>query len=149
MSEKRKFVLAHATARAGAVEAVRSAPDGYVVDIGPAKRTLDQNSKLWPMLTDVARQVQWPVDGELQFLIEDDWKDIFTAALKKHQRVAKGIDGGAVMLGGRTSKMKKPEFSDLIELIYAFGSEKGVQWSEPKPTTGKGVAEKPKLRIAA
>lgn len=130
MSEKRRFILAHAMARAGAVEAVRNSPDGYVVDIAPPKRTLDQNSKLWPMLADISRQVMWPVDGELQLIPEEDWKDIFTAALRKHQRMAKGVDGGIVMLGSRTSKMKKPEFSDLITLIYAFGDDKGVQWSE-------------------
>lgn len=146
MSEKKRFILAHQVARSGAIEAVRSAPDGYVVDVAPAKRSLDQNAKLWPMLTDISRQVLWPVDGELQHLIEEDWKDIFTAALRKHQRMAKGIDGGIVMLGSRTSKMKKPEFCDLLEIIYAFGSERGVQWSEPKPVTER---EKPKLRIAA
>jgi hypothetical protein len=31
----------------------------------------------------------------------------------------------------RTSDMGKPIFSDLIEVIYAFGSERNVQWSEP------------------
>lgn len=144
MSGKRRFVLVHDIARRLAVEAVRSAPVGYVVKVEPAKRTLDQNAKMWPMLTDVSEQVLWPVDGELQYLFEEDWKDIFTAALRKHQRMAKGIDGGVVMLGSRTSKMKKPEFSDLVEIIYAFGSQKGVVWSEPKPKV-----EMPKLRKAA
>lgn len=144
MSEKKRFVLVHDIARRLAVEAVKAAPDGYVVKVEPEKRTLDQNAKLWPMLSDISHQLLWPVDGELQHLIEEDWKDIFTAALRKHQRMAKGIDGGIVMLGSRTSKMKKPEFCDLIEIIYAFGSDKDVQWSEPKPKV-----ERPKLRIAA
>ena len=37
-------------------------------------RTLEQNSRLWALLTDVSRQVQWPVDGKLQRLSPEDWK---------------------------------------------------------------------------
>ena len=131
---KRIFNLVSRDVRQRAADYIlREAPDGSVLKIGPASRSLDQNSKLWPMLTDVSRQVPWYVDGELVFLCEEDWKDLFTAALKKHTRMAKGLDGGVVMLGARTSRMPKAEFSDLIELVYAFGAERGVQWSEPVP----------------
>jgi hypothetical protein len=94
------------------------------------RRTVEQNKKLWAMLRDVASQVQWPVDGELVFMSEWDWKDVFSAALKKHQRVAKGIEGGFVMLGAHTSRMTKQEMADLITLMEAFGVERGVVWSE-------------------
>ena len=56
---------------------------------------------------------------------------MLTAALRK-AKVVPGLDGGFVVLGQRTSQMGKREFSDLIELIYAFGAEKGVVWSDPK-----------------
>lgn len=94
------------------------------------KRSLDQNAKLWPMLQDVSDQVQWPVDGVMQLLSKEDWKDILTSGLNQEQRIAQGINGGFVMLGSRTSRMRKKEFSELIEFIYWFGSEKGVRWSE-------------------
>lgn len=94
------------------------------------KRSLDQNAKLWPMLGDVACQCTMVIDGEECTASREDWKDVFTAALKKHQRMAKGIDGGLVVLGQRTRDMGKPEFSDLLEIIYAYGSENGVRWSE-------------------
>ena len=102
-----------------------------VLSITESRRTLDQNAKLWPMLQDLATQVEWFVDGKLQKLAKEDWKEIMTAALRKHQRVAAGIEGGFVLLGARTSKMSKATFSELIELIYAFGSERDVVWSEP------------------
>lgn len=137
---KRIYVLSHAVARARAIEGVRMAPDGYVVKVSEPTRTPDQNSKMWPMLTDISKQVKWAVDGELVYMIEEDWKDLFTAALKKHQRMAKGIDGGVVMLGSRTSRMKKREFCDLIELIYAFGAQHDVVWSEPPPVAAKEAA---------
>ncbi|MCL7941200.1 recombination protein NinB [Halomonas sp. ATCH28] len=108
--------------RAGAVEVVLRRPSEL--------RSLSQNAKLWPMLEDVASQQQLVIDGSLEWASREDWKDVFTSALRRHQRMAKGIDGGMVVLGMRTSKMRKQEFSDLIELIYAYGAENGVQWSE-------------------
>jgi ABC-type branched-subunit amino acid transport system ATPase component len=41
-----------------------------------------------------------------------------------------GIDGGMVYLGEPTSGMSKQELADLIELIYHFGAERGVEWTE-------------------
>jgi hypothetical protein len=94
-------------------------------------RSLEQNSRMWALLTDVSRQVEWPVDGKMQRLSPEDWKDIFTAALRQGQRVAQGIEGGFVMLGCRTSRMKVGEMCELQDLIEAFGAERGVEWTEP------------------
>lgn len=91
-------------------------------------RTDDQNAKLWPMLTDVARQVKW--HGVR--LSKEDWKLIFMAGLSKELRIVPNLDGdGFVNLGRSSSRLSKGEFSDLIELIYAFGSREGVVWSDP------------------
>lgn len=100
------------------------------ITVSDPTRTLEQNAKLWAMLGDVAKQVQWPVDGRQQYLAPDDWKHILSAGLKREQRVAQGISGGFVILGQRTSQMGKKEMADLIELIFAFGAEQGVQWSD-------------------
>ena len=91
-------------------------------------RTLEQNDKMWAVLTDIANQVQWHVDGKLQYLEPEDWKDILTAGLKKHQRVAAGVEGGFVMLGQRTRRMKIGEMCELIEFAHWFGAEHGVKW---------------------
>jgi len=51
---------------------------------------------------------------------------MFTASLKK-SRVMPNLDNtGFMILGQRTSKMGKREFSDLLELILAFGAGRGV-----------------------
>lgn len=84
------------------------------------------------MLRDISKQVRWIVNGVLTHIDEDDWKDIFTAALRKHHRMAQGIDGGFVFLGMRTSKMTKEQMIELIELIYAFGAERGVEWTDER-----------------
>ena len=91
-----------------------------------AARSLSQNKKLWPMLADVQKQVNWYDEN----LDTEDWKTMFMASLSK-QRAIPGLDGGFVGLSRRSSLLNKEEFSQLIELIYAFGSERNVAWSEP------------------
>lgn len=98
----------------------------FEVKEGKRKRTDPQNSKMWPMLGDISEQVIW----HGQKLSDEDWKDLLTAALKR-QRSAPGIDGGLVFFGSRTSEMDTETMSDLIELMYSFGSERNVKWSEP------------------
>lgn len=117
-----------------AISAIRRAPMGYTVEIAPETRTKVQNRLLWPLLADVARQVEW---HGLR-LSQDDWKDMFTAGLK-NLRVVPNLDGsGFVALGQRTSTMSKRTFSDLIELIFAFGSDRGVSWSRK---SGEAITE--------
>ena len=128
MSDKQVFRLVHPTARQLASKACINAPDGYVVEIKPRTRSLDQNAKMWAMLDDVSRQVEWYG----QRLTSDEWKDVLTAALKK-QKAVPGIDGGFVVIGARTRNMTIREMSDLVELMYAFGAERDVRWSDPAP----------------
>lgn len=108
--------------------------DSVLVTLTRPRRTLDQNAKLWPMLTDVSKQVEWVKDGYPCYMKPEEWKDLFTASLRK-QSMAPGIDGGMVVLGLHTSTLNKRQFADLIEIIYAFGSERGVEWSEPSKQT--------------
>ena len=91
------------------------------LEIRPEKRSDAQNRRLWSMLTDVSQQVDW--HGHR--LTPDEWKDVFTAALKK-QKAVPGIDGGFVVCGQRTSKMTKAEMSELQTLMEAFGAQHGV-----------------------
>lgn len=96
------------------------------ISVGREGRSGEQNKRLWATLSDVSSQVDWYG----QKLSQEDWKHVFTAALEK-QRVVPGIDGGFVMCGMSTSKMSKAKFSDLLEIINAFGAEHGVKWSDP------------------
>ena len=119
---KLTFILAHNEARNRAIDAVRSAPDGYAVEVKEKTRSLDQNAMLWPLLTEVSNTVDWYGNK----LTKEEWKDVFTAALKK-QKVVPGIDGGFVVVGQSTSKMKKSEFGELLELIMAFAAQHDVR----------------------
>lgn len=124
-TDKHVFYITDTNRKRVMRELYDSLPVGWKITITPPGRTLDQNAKLWPMLDDLAKQVVWY--GEK--LDREDWKDVLTASLKKY-RVVPGIEGGFVACGMHTSKMSKRDFSELIELIYAFGAEKNVVWSE-------------------
>lgn len=100
-----------------------------MMSVKSATRSLEQNNLMWSVLTDLSKQVEWCVDGRMQKIDPEDFKDILSAGLKREQRVAAGISGGFVMLGQRTSKMTKGEMADLITLGHAFGAERGVRWS--------------------
>jgi hypothetical protein len=123
--DKLFYILSHTEARKNAQRAIMEAPDGYIVEIKPNNRTLEQNSLLWGMLTDISRQVDWYGNK----LTQEEWKDVFSASLKK-QKVVPGLDGGFVVCGQSTSNMSKKEFADLIELMNSFAAERGVVWSE-------------------
>ena len=129
MTEKAVFILAVGNERRQAMVAVAEAPSGHVVEIKPGKRTGVQNARMWAMLTEVSAQV----DLHGQRLSKDEWKDVFTAALKR-QRVVPGLDGGFVVLGTSTSRMGKAEMSELMELMAAFGAQQGVEFSEMEAT---------------
>ncbi|MFA6213507.1 MAG: recombination protein NinB [Candidatus Obscuribacterales bacterium] len=126
MADKRHFVFAHDTARRQAAAWCMNAPEGYHCRIEPPTRNLEQNAKLWASLTDIAEQVDWYG----RKLTPEDWKNVFTASLRKLE-VVPNIEGtGFVALGLSTSKMSKREMSDLIELITAFGIEHKVNFKD-------------------
>ena len=131
MSDKKFFVMVHPEARRRAMSAVADAPDGYCVTVQPPKRSLDQNSLLWPLLTCFSEQLLWPVIGQMVKMPTEDWKHVLSAAFQKEQaRLAMGLDGGVVMLGMRTSQMGKREFSEFIEFLMSVAVERGVAMNE-------------------
>ena len=113
--------------RALAVETVQNAPEGHIVSIREPNRTLEQNATLWRILTAFSGQLEWPVNGQMVKLEPEDWKDILSAAFKRERaRLAMGLDGGVVMLGLRTSKMGKAEFSEFLDFLNAVAVERNV-----------------------
>jgi hypothetical protein len=92
-----------------------------VIKCEPETRSLLQNRRLWAMLTDISNQVDWYGNK----LTPDEWKMVFSAALK-NQKVVPGIESGFVVLSQSTSKMTISEMSDLMELMSAFGANHEV-----------------------
>jgi len=98
-----------------------------VVEVREETRSLAQNARLWAMLTDISKQVDWYG----QKLTPDEWKDVFSAAMKR-TKVVPGLDGGFVVCGQSTSKMTIAEMCEMQELMEAFGAQKGVRFTCPE-----------------
>ena len=107
-------------------------PKTFVISDYKELRNQEQNDKMWAMLRDISRQVEWA--GKLRD--EYAWKDLLTAALKVVQNesleIVPGLEGGVVVLGLHTSKMSMKDMSDLIEYMYVFGANNNVEWTEEK-----------------
>jgi hypothetical protein len=124
---KRVFVLSHPEARQRAAQTCQEAPQGFVVTVAEPTRTLEQNAAQWPILAAFAAQKQAVINGRLEWVTDEDWKDILTAAFNNElTRVALGLDGRMVLLGQRTSKFGKGKFSNWIEFLNATAAEMGV-----------------------
>jgi len=108
---------------------VRSAPEGWLVEIREPRRSGPQNDRLWASLTDIAAQKTY----HGLHLDPADWKLIFMDALSREMRIVPNLDGtGFVNLGQSSSKLTKGEFSDLLEIIYAWGAREGVTFHDQK-----------------
>ena len=124
---KQLFILANDTVRQRVKMFIDQAPEYYRVEIAEPKRSLDQNDKLHAMLTELAAQVKW----HGQYLSIADWKLLFLDALISELRIIPNMNGnGFVNLGRSTSKLSKAEFSDLMQLIEAFGASHGVKFND-------------------
>ena len=97
------------------------------LEVRPEGRNTEQNAAQWPILEAFARQLLWPVNAEMVRMSSDEWKDVLTAAFnREHVRIAKGLDGGVVMLGLRTSKFSKKRFSEWLDFLNATAAQRGV-----------------------
>jgi hypothetical protein len=115
------FRLAHAEARQLAVDAVRAAPEGYVVKVEAPRRNLEQNALLHARLQEIANTRQWA--GRSWPL--EVWKRLVTGAWDRatgHQTMMlPALDGqGIEVIYRHTSKLDKKECSELIEWINAW-----------------------------
>lgn len=123
---KQTFIMAHDVARRRAIQAVKDAPEGYAVTVGEPTRTLDQNAAQWPYLAGFAAQKQLCINGAMEWVTDDDWKDVLTGAWNGEMRMA-AFDGKVIMLPQRTSQMGKKVFSTWMEFLVAMAAQSGVE----------------------
>jgi hypothetical protein len=119
--------------RSRALDAVRGAQDGKVVTICDPTRTLDQNAAQWPYLAGFAAKKQLCINGVMQDVTDDDWKDVLTGCWNGEMRMAV-FDGKVIMLPQRTHTMGKKVFSTWMEYLVAMAAQSGVEpiYKSPK-----------------
>jgi hypothetical protein len=127
MADSATIVLNTGADRDKAIRWCSQIRDGTRVTFKAPRRSLDQNANMWSMLTDISRQVKWHGYD----LSPDDYKCLFTAGLRKAFVVPDLENTSFVMLGLRTSDMSVEEMSNMIELMFKFGAEHNVTWTDP------------------
>jgi hypothetical protein len=80
------------------------------------------------MLQDIQRQVP-----EMATYSAEDMKLRFLNALGVEMRFLPALEGaGSFPVGLRSSTLTVEQFSALIELLYKYGAEKRVVWTDPE-----------------
>lgn len=95
-----------------------------------SKRSIEQNKKLHAMLGDLSAQIKHY--GQTYSI--DVWKRLCTAAWLRERNeqalMVPAIDGcGIEVIFERTSKLGVKDMAELIEWVYAYGTNSGVIWS--------------------
>lgn len=88
----------------------------------------EQNKRFHAMVRDIAKQVKWA--GE--YLDEEDWKRLILAGAYGQKVVPNPIrDGFIVMNNRRATGLEVEKTTDLITMLFAFGNENLVEWTDP------------------
>ena len=126
---------------------VAAAPDGWTLELRPAKRTDDQNRALWSILSQI--QKQRPTHNGVKMTVET-WKAVFLQALGAEMVFVPTLDGtGVFPLGHRSSQLTKGEFTALLELMLCWAAEQGLEINHfDDSSQGAGGAKNP-ARVAA
>ena len=123
------LVLANDLFRAKAKRWIDQLPPNSRITFQKPKRTLPQNDRMWAMLTDIAEQKthfgrKYPADG---------WKLIFMSACGRETQFIPALDGqGFIPWGQSSSDLSVQEMTDLIEFMFAWGTQNGVIFHDDK-----------------
>ena len=124
----RPVKLTSPKARNYAVAQIMAAPDGWIASVKEPTRTLDQNARLWAMLTDLSAQKPMGIVET-----PEGWKMLVMHAAGFECQHMQGLDGRPFPVGFRSSRLTVRQMRDLIDWMLSFGAEQGVIWSEPHP----------------
>lgn len=124
------LVLSNKAVRDRAMAWVAKVPDGTRVEFREARRSHEQNDKMWAMLTDIARQR--PTHNGVK-MTPDLWKAVFMQAAGAEMTMLPTLEAdGFFPLGLRSSELSKAEMSGLIELMNAWVAVNEIQWTEER-----------------
>ena len=130
---KRIWKLTGEVAKKAACREILAAPDGYIVRLTPETRSLDQNSKLHAMLTDISKQAKYlnaPRDVEF-------WKGLFVSgwqiATGEKPEIVPGLEGEFINIRESTTTLGIRRMASLIEYVQAWAAMNEVQMSDVAP----------------
>ena len=105
-------------------EMVDNAPNGYILEVRPPKRSLDSNRYYWAVLGDISEQV---VPGKAYE--PSIWHE-YLRALFLPERMVELPDGSIKMLEPSTSELNQATFSEYTEKVVRWALEHDVRFSD-------------------
>jgi hypothetical protein len=123
-----KQILRSPAQRADCIRQIQSLPidKAWEVEIKPwrKKRTLPQNSRHWPILTDISEQV---ADENGKHYAPEVWHRYFLDLFWGKDTIM--LDGKPVLVSKSSTDLDVPEFSDWDTQIESWGVEHGVRFT--------------------
>lgn len=138
---RRVFILAHPIARARASDFIlHEAPEGWMVTASEPTKKRAQEEKYHAMIADIAKRTtyagrRWADEDMKRILIDEFAAEMRAAGTPLHHdgegRLIPSEDGRRVIqLGIQSRDFWVKEAAQFIEFLYAWGAERGVEWSE-------------------
>jgi hypothetical protein len=128
MSEKQLFRLTGSPlAKYAAVNAVKNAPDGFVVRVEPETRRLAQSAKFHALCGDVARQAKFMN----RQLTPAQWKVLFISghavATGQGADMVPGLEGEYVNLRESSAQMSIKRMASVIEYVLHYCADNDIK----------------------
>ena len=134
MTDKQTFFLRNEQVRSNCQSFIQDLPTDdkkpLVVKIQPITRSLEQNSKLHALLSDISKQYEF--NGKKRDI--DTWKMIMVSAHKiatgGQAEMVIGLEGEVINLRESTAQMSVKRLASLIEYITSWGVQNGVRFND-------------------
>lgn len=134
MTDKQTFFLRNEQVRSNCQSFIQDLPTDdkkpLVVKIQPITRSLEQNSKLHALLSDISKQCEF--NGKKRDI--DTWKMIMVSAHKiatgGQAEMVIGLEGEVINLRESTAQMSVKRLASLIEYITSWGVQNGVRFND-------------------
>ncbi|HHF1670540.1 TPA: recombination protein NinB [Haemophilus influenzae] len=132
--DKQPFFLRNEQVRSNCQAFIQGLPTDdkkpLVVKIQPITRSLEQNSKLHALLSDISKQCEF--NGKKRDI--DTWKMIMVSAHKiatgGQAEMVIGLEGEVINLRESTAQMSVKRLASLIEYITCWGVQNGVRFND-------------------
>jgi hypothetical protein len=129
--DEQGFVLVNDRVRSNALDAVRSAPDEYVVTVVPKTRTNGQNRMFHAICTDIAKSGHKFAGKPRPARV---WKVLLisahAAATDEGNEVVPGLEGEFVNIRESSALMSVRRAASLITYCLAYCDTNGIQLHE-------------------
>lgn len=129
---KQIYRLVNQGVRDRAKVAIDAAEEAYIVTISEPTRSLELNAKLHAMFGDLAKSgIKWMGKERTA----PQWKVLCVSghavATGQGVEMIAGLEGEVCNVREETSKMSNKRASSLVEYILAWGTNNGVEFTDP------------------